>query len=232
MRVTLSGQIQAYLRLTTVALVACGALAACAVDSDSSNDVFVIPPAQLPALARDPGEALLLHGTLDGRMLLYVEQNEGARLASFDVTDPARIKGKGSVQLDAAGPFDFVAPLGDSAEIIQFRLDQRQAVLNLPGIKVPTLMPVPALTMPDPAAGNQGFDTRQRTDARPDSSRFQAIEPLIKSHLNFAFNVKEIRANLTRAETGTTFIATESGLYVARRPAVEGIHQTMVIVPN
>jgi hypothetical protein len=232
MRDKVSGQIQTHLSRATLVLVACGTFAACAGHAYSSNTVFVIPPTALPAMARDPGEALLLHGTVDGRMLLYVEQSQGARLASFDVTDPVHIKGKGSVHLDAAGPFDFVAPLGDSAELIQFRLDQREAVLNLPGIKVPTLMMVQGLTAPDPVTGSLGFDTRQTSDALPDSSPHQTIDPLIMYHLHFAFDVKEIRGHLTRADTGTTFIATESGLYVARRPAVEWIHQTMVIPPN
>jgi hypothetical protein len=182
-------------------------------------------------LARDPGEALLLHGTVDGRVLLYVEQSQGARLASFDVTDPVHIKGNGSVQLDAGGPFDFVAPLGDSAELVQFRFDQREAVLNLPPIKVPTLMPILGLKMPDPITGNLGYGTRQRTDALLDSPH-ESLDPLLSYHLNFAFDVKEIRAHLTRTDTGTSFILTENGLYVARRPAVEWLHQTTVISPN
>ncbi len=231
MRDQTSGRTQMRVSRATLVLVSFGTLASCAVDANSSDTVFVIPPAALPALARDPGEALLLHGTADGRMLLYVEQNQGARLASFDVTDPVHIKGNGSVQLDAGGPFDFVAPLGDSAELVQFRLDQREAVLNLPRIKVPTLMPLLGLTMPDPIAVNLGFGTRQRTDALPDSPH-ETLDPLLSYHLNFAFDVKEIRASLTRTDTGTSFILTENGLYVARRPAVEWMHQSTVIPPN
>jgi hypothetical protein len=73
---------------------------------------------------RQPGEAMFLHDTVDGRTLLNIEQNQGARLATFDVTDPVHIKGDGSVQLDASGPFDFISPLGNQAELVRFR--QRQ----------------------------------------------------------------------------------------------------------
>jgi hypothetical protein len=55
------------------------------------------------------GQAIVLHD--DGRRTLLYEQNDGARLAIFDVTDPANIKPKAAPQLDAPGSFDFVALL-------------------------------------------------------------------------------------------------------------------------
>jgi hypothetical protein len=231
MRKKVSARTQMRLGRAALALVACGIVAAGAVHANPSNTVFVDPPTELPALARDPGEALLLHETVDGRMLLYIEQNQGARLASFDVTDPVHIKGEGSVQLDAAEPFDFVAPLGNSAELIQYRLGHEEAVLSLPRTKAPKLMTVQGLTVPGAVTGNHGFDTRQTTEALPDSP-YQTIDPLLTYHLNRSFDVKQIRAHLTRADTGTTFMLTENGLYVIRRPAVEWIHQMMVIPPN
>jgi hypothetical protein len=68
-----------------------------------------------------------------------IEQNRGARLAIFDVTDPSNIKGEVSVQLDAPGPFDFVTPLGDRAELVRFRQGQGVAVLDLHKVKVPAM---------------------------------------------------------------------------------------------
>src|SRR5271163_2077311 len=55
----------------------------------SSDKIFVVGPADLPELARVTGRAMMLHDTTFGRTLLYIEQNDGARLAIFDVTDPA-----------------------------------------------------------------------------------------------------------------------------------------------
>src|SRR6202158_3489596 len=82
-----------------------------------SNKVIVVRPADLPVLARVTGQAMLLHTTGDGRTLLYIEQNEGAQLAIFDVTDPAHVKQEGSAQVEAPGAFDFVSSLGDYAEM-------------------------------------------------------------------------------------------------------------------
>jgi hypothetical protein len=37
---------------------------------------------------------------------------------------------------------------------------------------------------------------------------------------------------MTKGDTGTTFMLTDNGLYVIRRPGVESIHQLMMIPPN
>src|SRR5277367_2196688 len=79
------------------------------ITGQDGNKMVLMSPANLPELARQNGEAMLLHETGDGRTFLYIEQNHGARLAIFDVSDPSDIKGEGMVQLDATGVFDFVA---------------------------------------------------------------------------------------------------------------------------
>jgi hypothetical protein len=118
--------------------------------ANPSNEIVLVPPTDLPTLARQSGEAMFLHDTWDGRTPLYVEQREGAQLAIFDVTDPAHVKGEGSVQLNVAGPFDFVADLGERAELVRFRGGQGDAVLDLR--RVPTLKKVSALDTRSPAA--------------------------------------------------------------------------------
>jgi hypothetical protein len=116
-------------------------------------------------LARQSGEAMLLHETIDGRTLLYVEQQQGARLAVFDVTDPAHIKGENSVQLASSGPFDFVSPLGDRAELVRFRQSQEDAVLSFPRVKYPSLKPLQGAALQDPilAPGNNVFSIKTDT---------------------------------------------------------------------
>jgi hypothetical protein len=69
-------------------------LTAAAVASNRFSKIVFVSPAELPELAQEPGQAMVLHATADGRTLLYVEQNHGARLAIFDVTDPVKIKQK------------------------------------------------------------------------------------------------------------------------------------------
>src|SRR6201999_833306 len=96
-----------------------------------SNDVVVMEPRDLPEQAQMPGNSLFLHSDNAGRTYLYVEQQQGARLSVFDVTDPARIKLVVSTPLAAEGAFDFIRPLGYDAELVYYRDSQREAVLDL-----------------------------------------------------------------------------------------------------
>jgi hypothetical protein len=50
--------------------------------------------------------------------------------------------------------------------------------------------------------------------------------------LDRLFDVKQVRAQMTRTDTGATFMLTENGLYQIRRPAIGWIHQLMEIPPN
>jgi len=184
------------LRRTALTIVAGGFIAATTVHADPLNGTVLIAPTDLPVLARQSGEAMLLHETIDGRTLLYVEQQQGARLAVFDVTDPAHIKGENSVQLASSGPFDFVSPLGDQAELVRFRRNHEDAVLSFPRVKDPSLKTL------------QGA----------------ALQDSILAPGNNFLSVK--------ADTGTSFVLKEDGLYVIRRPALESIHQLMTISPN
>src|SRR5467141_3926541 len=129
----------------TVAAVAAFTLTGQAEAKSHANRIIVERPAQLPELAQAPGQAMTLHATGDGRTILYIEQNHGARLAIFDVTDPAHVKQEGSARVDAPGSFDFVSPLGDYAELVRFRHGQGGAVLNLHKVKAPTLTMIQGL---------------------------------------------------------------------------------------
>jgi hypothetical protein len=73
-------QLQMRLRRAAVAVFAIGAVAAGTVHAGPSNTVVVVPPTDLSALARPTGEAMLLHETIGGKILPYIEQNQGARV--------------------------------------------------------------------------------------------------------------------------------------------------------
>src|ERR1700730_1387135 len=135
------------MRIARLTLVVAGALTMTgyAEARNGSNKIVLVSPAELPELARVTGQAMVLHPTSDGRTFLYVEQNDRARLAIFDVTDPARIKQQAAPQLDAPGSFEFVASLGDHTELIRFRDGQGEAVLDLHNVKLPTITIVPGL---------------------------------------------------------------------------------------
>ena len=119
------------LRRVAMTIAVSGIVTATAVRANPSNNIVLVPPTDLPALARQSGEAMLLNETIGGRTLLYVEQNEGTRLAIFDVSDPGHIRGEGSVQLDVSGPFDFISPVGNQAELVRFRQGDENGVMDL-----------------------------------------------------------------------------------------------------
>jgi len=220
------------LRRAARAIVTCGLMAASAAHANSSDNIVLVPPTELPALARQTGEAMFLHDTIDGRTLLYVEQNHGARLATFDVTDPVHITGKGSVRLDASGPFDFVSPLGDHAELVRYRQSHDDLVLDLPRTKDPQLKMVQGLRIGGPITtlGSDGIAVSGEAKAGPRD--YQVVETAYSDDLNRVFDVKQVREEVTKTDTGTMFMLTENGLYVIRRPAVEWNHEMRVISPN
>jgi hypothetical protein len=192
--------------------------------ANPSNRIVLVPPTDLPSLAQQAGEAMLLHDTWDGRTLLYVEQRQGAQLAIFDVTDPAHVKGEGSAQLNAAGPFDFVAALGERAELVRFRQGQGDAVLDLR--KVPTLKRVQGLQTQTVTAlvgkGSSAVASPAVNPARDQSVRdIRVIESGKSQADDHIVEVKQVRQEMTNADTGTTFLLAEKGLFLIRRPALE-----------
>jgi hypothetical protein len=224
----MNGKVSKCIRRAAIATVASGALAAAPLYAKSTYNLIVVPPANLPILARQTGEAMFLHDSIDGRTFLYIEQNQGTRLAIFDVTDPGHIKGEGSVQLDVAGPFDFVST-GGRAEIIRFRDDRGSAVLDLRKDRTPTLKRSQGLTLQGPVSplGDDGFTVsaqavtlHQTTDSQL-TRDYQVIDTSSSSEPNRVLDVKDVREELIKQDTGTTFLLTDEGLYVVRRPVVE-----------
>ncbi len=138
-------QINRIAQLTFTAVAAFTLAGPAEARNHPSKKIILVRPEDLPELAREPGQAMLLHATGDGRTHLYIEQNHGARMAIFDVTDPAHVKEEGSVHVDAPGAFDFVSSLGDYGELVRFRNGQGEAVLNLHKVKVPTLNTIQGL---------------------------------------------------------------------------------------
>jgi hypothetical protein len=167
---------------------------------------------------------MFLRDSMDGRTFLYVEQHEGAQLAIFDVTDPAHVTTRGSVQLDGAGPFDFVADLGKRGELVRFRGGHGAAVLDLRN--VPVLMKVPGLDaqnstilLADDSSRLSGRAVSAATDqSTRDYKVFRSGESPSDDRV---VEIKKVRQEVTNPDTGTTFLLAENGLYVVRRPSLE-----------
>jgi len=214
------------IRVAQMTLAAAAALTLTGkAEARPANKIIVERPEQLPELARVPGEAMLLHATNDGRTLLYIEQKDGARLATFDVSDPAHIKEEKATRLDAPGPFDFVSPLGDYAELVRFRDGEGEAVLNLHKATVPTLNTVEGLNVQGSTQrlGEDGLivsDQPSVTSAATDPN-YQVIDISKPLNPHAVADMNHVLEEITNDETGTTFVLTPDGLYLVRRPAVE-----------
>jgi hypothetical protein len=189
-----------------------------------SNDFVVMEARDLPERAQTPGNSLFLHSDNAGGTYLYVEQQQGARLSVFDVTDPARIKLVVSTLLAAQGAFDFVRPLGHNEELVYFRDSQKKAVLDLRKAKKPVLRMISATTDLGPAEplGEGGFlATDQPYKYVPAIGRnYQVIDIAASAPTQLA-TVEDVRHQVTDNETGTTFLLGPNGLTVVRRLSVE-----------
>lgn len=213
-----------FVRRVAIVIAATATIATPVAYSSTRSNLIVVPPNDLPELARQPGDAMLLSETIDGRTLLYVEQNQGARLAIFDVSDPGHVKGEGSVQIDGPGPFDFVSPLGNRAEVVRFRQGMGSALLDLRRVNAPVLTKVQGLTLQGSitALDSDGFIVASQPDSKARSNRdVQVVDTAAPGDWNHVVDVEDVRAELTKHDTGTVFLLTQSGLYEIRRPAVE-----------
>jgi hypothetical protein len=191
----------------------------------SPDKIVVVGPADLPELARVTGQAMMLHDTMDGRTILYIEQNHGARLAIFDVTDPAHVKAEGSAQVDAPDSFDFVSSLGGDAVLVRFRNGQGEAVLNLRKVRTPTLNLTQGLYF----QGSMEFwgDNVLIADKQPSlqsyisDTDYRVVDISDPLRPNSVTDIKQVLEKITNYDTGTTFLLTPDGLYLIRRPPVE-----------
>ena len=196
-----------------------------------SKQLVVMEPRDLPEQAQLPGNALFLHSDNAGSTYLYVEQQHGARLSVFDVTDPARIKLVVSTRLAAEGAFDFVRPLGNNAELVHFRDGQKEAVLDLRKAKRPVFRAIPTVTDLGPAEslGESGLlATSQPYKYVPAIGRDYRVVDISSSAPAPLATVEDVRHRVTNNETGTTFLLGPNGLTVIRRLRVENdykIHQ-------
>jgi hypothetical protein len=189
-----------------------------------SKNVVVMAPTDLPEHAQEPGNSLFLHSDNAGRTYLYVEQQQGARLSVFDVTDPAQIKLVVSTRLAAEGAFDFIRPLGYNAELVYYRDSQREAVLDLRKASRPVLRVISTVTDLAPAETLGESDllaTSQPYKYVPAVGRSYQVIDIADSAPTQLATVEDVRHRVTNTETGTTFLLGPNGLTVVRRMSVE-----------
>jgi hypothetical protein len=189
-----------------------------------SKQLVIMEARDLPEQAQTPGDSLFLHSDNAGSTYLYVEQQQGARLTVFDVTDPARIKLVVSTRLEAEGAFDFVRPLGERAELVYFRNDQKEGVLDLRKSRRPVLRMISTETDLGPAEslGQSGLlVTSQVHNYVPAVAHDYQVVDIGGSYPTELATVNNVKHRVTNDETGTTFLLGGNGLTVVRRLNVE-----------
>jgi hypothetical protein len=190
-----------------------------------SNEIIVLQPTDLPEQAQTPGNSFFLYTDNDGSTYLYVEQQQGARLTTFDVTDPSKIKFVSSTTLTSPGVFDFVRPVGGRAELIRFRDGKGVAVLDLHTAKKPTVKIISGLSESGStqSLGERAFMMIDEpyNYVRAVPRDYDVIDTSSPSDPLLLTTVKAVKHQVVNGDTGTTFLLGSDGLTVIRRLTVE-----------
>jgi LVIVD repeat len=195
-----------------------------------SQGLIVLQPRDLPEAAQMPGNSLFLHSDGSGETYLYIEQQQGARLTIFDVTDPGKIKLVESITLIVPGAFDFVRPLDGHGELVRFRDNKGVAVLDLHKVKAPSLRIIGTLfeSGSTESLGETGFlmVNEPYNYVRATPRDYQVVDISLPSEPVLLATVKDVKHEVVNDDTGTTFLLGSEGLTVARRTSVEYGYKT------
>ena len=188
-------------------------------------------PSDLPELAQGPIVAMYLHHTHDGQVILYLEKDQGRKLAILDVTDPAHIHAVGQVSVAAPATYDFAQYLGNSTVLIRYRNHSGFATISFKNYKEPVLTAEPEYLHPAKAQpdGPDAFLLVSSGSATSTPTREpQSYEVINVSGLTPLATVKGVIQRVDRPGTGTIFLLNEEGITVVRSLAAEEEHQTEI----
>jgi hypothetical protein len=189
-----------------------------------SKELVVMEARDLPEQAQMKGNSLLLHSDSAGTTYLYVEQQQGTRLAVFDVTDPAHITLAASATLPAEGVFDFVRCVGDNAELVYFRDGQKEGVLDMRKAKKPVLRSISVATdlrSAQPLGQSGLLAVNGSYKYVPAVARDYQIVDISAADPALLATVKKVKHVATNDDSGTTFFLGSDGLTVVRQISVE-----------
>jgi len=184
-----------------------------------------------PELAGDASQDLLLRAADNGSTYLYVEQQQGALLDVFDVTDPEHIKLIAARPTEGHGAYDFVAPIGATAELIAFRNGAGTATIDFGEPKSPSLSTntaaTPGVIEPLGSSGYLSSSVPQINSAQDAGTQPRDVELIETSrHPRVLASLTGVTRQAERPETGTVFLLAQGKVTVIRRPAVESQYET------
>jgi hypothetical protein len=194
-------------------------------------DAYVRSHLSVESIAATAGaQDLMLHRTNNGSTFLYVEEQQGAVLAVYDVTDPAHITLESSVPTGGHGSYDFVGAIGNR-ELIAFRDGSGSGVIDLQLATAPKLaMIAGAAPASSERLGDSGYlassfvtaGSATRAAAQPRS--VQVVETATEVP-RVVSTVARVTKQVARPETGTTFLLGENGVTVIRQIATERAYE-------
>ncbi len=195
-----------------------------------SKELIVVKPKDLPEQAQTPGNSFFLYSDNSGSTYLYVEQEQGARLTVFDVTDPSKVKLVSTTALNGPGAFDFVRPLDGHGELVRYRDNKGVGVLDLHKVKTPTIRIVSALAEAGAteSLGETGFlmVNEPYTYIRAVPRDYQVVDISSPSDPVLLATVAQVKHKVVNGDTGTTFLLGSEGLTLIRRTSVENDYKT------
>jgi hypothetical protein len=176
-----------------------------------------------PQFARNASQDLLLHADDNGSTYLYVEQGDGAILTVFDVTDPKHMSLTASVVTEGHGAYDFVAPIGNSKELVAFRDGSGTAVVDFDKPTNPRLSVTKAASHGAVALLNRrGYASVSIPEASTETAELQKVVLMENGHNpRLLSTMKDVNRQVTRPETGTTFLLAKGKITVFRERDAE-----------
>jgi hypothetical protein len=194
-----------------------------------SKAIIVESPSDLPELAQGRGEAIYLYHTGASQTVLYLERDQGKKLAILDVTDPGKIRAVGQVSIDAPSSYDFVQNLGSSAVLIHYRNHSGFAVMSFKNYKQPVLKSEPeylhpASVQPD-GSGGLLLVSGSGASAPAREPEYEVLSISNPSNPTPLATIPNVIQRLDRPSTGTVFLLNDQGLTVVRCLAQEQEHR-------
>jgi hypothetical protein len=197
--------------------------------SGASKAIVVESASDLPELAQRPSEAMYLQHTVAGQAILYLEQDQGRKLAILDVTDPANIRAVGQASINAPSPFTFVQDMDDSTVLIDYRNHLGFAVISFKNYKHPALKNEPDYLHPANAEsyGSNGvlMVSSNHSTAAAGDTQYEVVSIPDPASPKPLATIPAVIQRLDREQTGTIVLLTDSGLTVVRCLAAEPEHQ-------
>ena len=162
-------------------------------------------------------------------LYLYIEEDHGRNLAIFDVRNPARIKFRKLVSINAPAPFDFEQLIAPHTILIRYRDGSGEAILNLSDAKKPLLQLTsdkPTETYIIPVSNERAKQTGEAVQDTATPRDYQIVAPNSQAPL---ITIKSVIQQQNDVGNETTYLLGATGLTVIRN--IQGERNLAALAP-